>query len=159
MVALIEDGQVVFSAIYDFVNDIMYWAEKGKGAYREDERISVSQRPVRGCCVGIEIKLDKPENEEIRKRVREKALIPSTLTAGYEFTLVATGKIEGRISYDPFGKDFDYVPGTLLVSEAGGVVTNIGSSVYDYRNTNLIAANKAVYDDFTMGDNPIFPIK
>jgi fructose-1,6-bisphosphatase/inositol monophosphatase family enzyme len=80
------------------------------------------------------------------------------VSAGYEFVLVATGKLEGRICVDAFGKDYDFAPGSLLVSEAGGIVANIGSTTYDYRNTNLIAGNKALFDDLTQGTDAIFPI-
>ena len=94
---------------------------------------------------------------EIRNKVREKSAILQMMTAGYEFVLVATGKIEARMCVDPYGKDYDYAPGSLLVSEAGGIVTNIGSSTYDYRNTNLIAGNKNVVETYTKGESAIFP--
>ncbi len=79
-----------------------------------------------------------------------------TISAGYEFVLVATGKIEARICFDPFGKDYDFAPGSLLVSEAGGIVANIGLTTYDYRNTNLIAGNKSVFENYTSGEAAIF---
>lgn len=158
MVALIEDGQVVFSAVYDFINDVMYHAEKGKGAFEDGKRISISTRPVTQSVVALEINLAKAVNVEIRNKVRAKSLLLQTICSGYEFVLVATGKIEARICIDPFGKDYDFAPGSLLISEAGGVVTNIGASTYDYRNTNLIAGNKSIVDDFTKGSLAIFPV-
>jgi myo-inositol-1(or 4)-monophosphatase len=158
MVALVEKGEVVFSAIYDFRNDIMYHAEKGKGAFENGNRIRVSDRPVSQSIVALETNQAKPANIEVRNRVRQKSLLLQTISAGYEFALLATGKIEGRICVDPFGHDYDFAPGSLLVSEAGGVVANIGSTSYDYRNTNLIAGNRNLVDDFTIGSSPIFPI-
>jgi fructose-1,6-bisphosphatase/inositol monophosphatase family enzyme len=53
----------------------------------------------------------------------------------------------------------DYAPGSLLVSEAGGKVANIGSTKYDFKNLDFIAANKALYDEWTKGEDAIFPIK
>lgn len=157
MVALIENGEVVFSAIYDFINDTMYHAEKGRGAFENDKRLVVSDRGVNQSIVALEINLAKPGNTEIRNKVRAKSLLIQTICSGYEFVLVATGKIEARICVDPFGKDYDFAPGSLLVSEAGGAVTNIGSNTYDYKNTNLIAGNKALVEDFTKGAGAIFP--
>ncbi len=158
MVALIEDGQVVFSAIYDFINDVMYHAEKGKGAFQDGQIISISNRPVNQSVVALETNMAKPINAEIRNKVRAKSLLLQTICSGYEFVLVATGKIEARICFYPFGKDYDFAPGSLLVSEAGGIVANIGTTTYDYRNTNLIAGNKDIVDDFTNGPSAIFPI-
>ncbi|MFA5131897.1 MAG: inositol monophosphatase [Candidatus Paceibacterota bacterium] len=158
MVALIEDGQVIFSAIYDFRNDVMYHAEKGKGAFENGKRISISSRPTNQSVVALETNQAKPANVELRNKVREKSLLLQTICSGYEFVLVATGKIEARICYDPFGKDYDFAPGSLLVSEAGGVVVNIGATTYDYRNTNLIAGTPSLVEDFTKGSSAIFPL-
>ncbi len=159
MVALIEDDQVVFSAIYDFVNDIMYHAEKGKGAFQNNERIHVSNRPARQSINRLESDLSKPENLKLFLELMKESLVIDTICSGNEFVMVAKGQIECRICYDPFGNDYDFAPGSLLVSEAGGIVKNIGSNDYDYRNTNLIAANKPLFEYLTQGSNAMFPIK
>lgn len=44
MLCLVENKEVVFSVIYDFVRDDIYWAEKGRGAWRNDKTIDVSNR-------------------------------------------------------------------------------------------------------------------
>jgi len=145
MVALIDKGQVVFGAIYDFVNDDMYHAELDNGSYMNEQKISVNNTPLDKAYLTCEINSKKEENKKLVADIRESANILHTLSAGYEFVLVATGKIEGRIVYDGFGKDYDFAAGSLLVSEAGGVVQNIGSNTYDYTNLNFIAANPKVH--------------
>jgi fructose-1,6-bisphosphatase/inositol monophosphatase family enzyme len=159
MLALIEDGQVVFSVIYDFVNDAMYHAEKGRGAFKNGERIHVSDRPVTHSYIGSETHLEKPENVEIFLRLRNSSVMFKTVSAGYEAVLVAEGKLEGRVCFEPHGKDYDYAPGSLLISEAGGIVANLGKETYDYRNTDFIAANIHLYKHLTEGPDAIFPIK
>jgi myo-inositol-1(or 4)-monophosphatase len=158
MVALIEQGKVTFAAIYDFVNDVMYHAEKGQGAFANDIPIHVSNREINQAYVCYETKLEKPEN--VQKYLScEKLCTPlNHVSAGYEYVLVATGKIEGRIGFDPYGVDYDFAPGSLLVTEAGGVVTNIGSREYDFTNPNNIAANPKVHAELTEGENAPFPI-
>ena len=63
--------------------------------------------------------------------------------------------------WDPldYGKDYDFAPGSLLVSEAGGVVANIGKTTYDYRNLNFIASNRPVFTALTEGAGALFPIQ
>ena len=73
--------------------------------------------------------------------------------------LVATGKIEGRVNFDPWGKDYDYAAGSLLVQEAGGIVANLGKRTYDYRNYDYIAASPTMYKVLTEGPDAIFPIE
>lgn len=82
----------------------------------------------------------------------------STLSAGHELALVASGKLEARVTCDPFGKAWDYAPGALLVSEAGGIVANIGKRTYDYRNCDFIAASPNVYRALAEGPEAVFPI-
>ena len=162
MLALIEDGQVNFSIIYDFISDTVYHARRGMGAYMNDERIHVSERPVSNSYAAYESqieKTDKPENLKKFLKFTEKTKSFRTISAGYEYILVATGKLEGRICFDPYGNDYDYAPGSLLVSEAGGIVTNIGSTKYDFNNLDFIAANKPLYDEWTKGEDAIFPIR
>ncbi len=147
MVALIENGEVAFSAIYNFVTDTLFMAEKGKGAWENDTQIHVSDRPLKGALVKFETIREVTTHDGFKDRIYKQAIPFEIVVSGYEFCLVASGKIDGRVCIDPYGKDFDFAPGALLVSEAGGIVTNIGSDKYDYRNTNLIAANKMVYKE------------
>lgn len=113
MVALIENGQVIFSAIYDFVNDIMYHAERGKGAYKNGEAIRVSDRPFGSSYMFYESNLNKGDNLNTYLKFKKKTMVLNTLNAGYEFSLIASGKIEGRVCLDPFGKDYDFAPGSV----------------------------------------------
>lgn len=149
MLALVEGGQVMFSVIYDFVNDNMYVAEKGKGAMLNGKRIKVSKRPLREAMLCWETKLKNEENWAAHRTLEENAMLFKTISAGYEFAMVASGRLEGRICFDPYGSDYDFAPGALLVEEAGGKVSNLGSDTYDYRNLNFLAANPIVHEELT----------
>lgn len=155
MVALIKDEQVIFSAIYDFVNDVVYHAEFRKGAYKNEKKISVSEQSLEGAYLAFEIKSQKEENKALLAEVRSRASLIHTLSSGFEYVLVATGKIEGRLVYDGFGKDYDFAPGSLLVSEAGGVVKNFKSDNFDYTNLDFIASNPKVYEELVRSENSI----
>ena len=158
MVSLIEHGEVTFSAIYHFVTDEMYYAIKGGGAWKDDVKISVSNRPITQSYVVFESNITKPENMALYQKLREKCATISMVCSGYEHCMVACGQLEGRLTYDGYGQDYDFAPGTLLIREAGGMVSNIGSETYDYKNTNYIAANPQVFIALTSGENAIFPI-
>lgn len=149
MLALIDNGEVVFSVIYDFINDIAYWAEKGEGAYKNDERIYVSSRTLAESYVGVEIRAQEGRNNTLLKNLDRKMGSFSSISAGWEFAMIACGKMDGRIMVDPFGKDYDFAPGSLLVKEAGGIVTNLGVETYDYRDTNCIVANPKVHTELS----------
>ncbi|MES2630362.1 MAG: inositol monophosphatase [Patescibacteria group bacterium] len=156
MVALIEKGEVVMSVIYDFIHDDVYWAIKGQGAYRNDEKLSVSTRTLSQGLISFETRLENPENYSKYIALRSKTGIIATVNCGFEFAMIASGKIDGRIGLEPYGMDWDYAPGSLLVKEAGGVVKNIGSDTYDYKNHNFIITNPIIYDEITSGPSAIF---
>lgn len=159
MLALIDKGEVVFSVIYDFVRDEMYVAEKGMGATRNGIPIKVSERPLREAYVCWEIKQNKIENERLVRELGKKTILFDSINAGFEYAMVASGRLDARICFEPFGKDYDYSPGSLLVREAGGIVSNIGTTSFDYRNLNSISANPLIYKELTQGENALFPIK
>ena len=147
MLVLIDNGEVVFSAIYDFLNDDMYWAEKGNGAYKNDTKIHVSDRSLNEAYVSIETKIFKKENQILFGEIGKKAALFNSINAGWEFAMVASGKLDARLGFDPYGKDYDFSPGSLIVAEAGGIVTNVNKDTYDYRDTSHIACNPVIYEE------------
>ncbi len=158
MVALIEQQQVVFGAVYDFINDVVYYAQKGHGAFADGKSIRVSTRPAKDAYIVFETHLDKPINRETFFRIQALTGVHSSETAGMQFARLAAGRIDAYISVDPYGKDYDFAPGSLLVAEAGGIVANVGRRSYDFRDGNFIAATPAVYRTLTEGRDAIFAI-
>lgn len=159
MLALIDNKQVIFSAIYDFVNDDLYWAQKGEGAFKNQDKLSVSNRTLKKSYLTWETKINKVENREIWDKLLQKTQFTKIMAAGWDFIMIASGKLDGRVTFDPHGQDYDFASGSLLVSEAGGVVANIGSKNYDYTNTSFIASNPIIYKELTGGNDALFPIK
>ncbi len=158
IVALVENGEVVLAVINDFVRDDTYWATRGGGAFCNGKKIFVSQRSLKQSLLSFETRLEDPENYKKYLAVREQAGIIATINSGFEFAMVASGKLDGRIGLNPYGMDWDFAPGSLLVREAGGKATNIGKETYDYKNHDFIIANALVHDELTTGNNAIFPL-
>jgi myo-inositol-1(or 4)-monophosphatase len=158
MVALIENGEVILSVIHDFVRDDTYWAVRGNGAYCNDRKISVSTRTLGRSLISFETHIERPENYEKYLEVRKQAAIIATINCGFEFAMIASGKLDGRIGLEPYGMDWDFAPGSLLVSEAGGVATNIGMTTYDYRNHDYLITNASIHDELTKSPNAIFSV-
>ena len=159
MISLIDRDDVLLSVIHDIANQNTYWAIRGKGAYRNDEKLAVSTRNLKKGLVCFESNLEKSDNLEKFMNFRKRTVPVMGLNSGYEFIMIASGKFEGKVALDPYGKDWDFAPGSLLVQEAGGVACNIGSSGYDYRNPNFIIANPTVYHELTDGAEAVLSQK
>jgi myo-inositol-1(or 4)-monophosphatase len=148
MLCLIENGTVVFSCIYHFVTDDMYFAIRGNGAYKNNTPIYVSDSSLKGAYIGLECNETIEGMTAIRHSIESnKCAIVRTINCGWEFSMVAEGKLDARIQINPWGDIYDFAPGSLLVEEAGGIVKNINSQTYDYRNLNFVATNKQIYSD------------
>jgi len=154
MLALIDKGEVIFSVIYDFVNDDIYHAELGNGAYKNNEKISVSERNLQQSYMFCELKPTEV-GKKIFDYLNTKSITLQTVSCGFQFILVASGKTESFIVYDGYGQDYDFAAGSLLVKEAGGVVRNFKCDSYDYTNLNFIASNQSVYNELINSEDGI----
>jgi len=159
MIALVEKGQVVLSVIHNIADDETYWAVRGKGAFCEDRRLSVSERPLSDSILAFETRMDDPKNYATYLALSERANSINFLTSGIEFCMIASGKLDGKVALKPYGKDWDFAPGSLLVTEAGGLAANIGSREYNYTNHDFLIANRIVFQELTEGDSAVFPIE
>jgi myo-inositol-1(or 4)-monophosphatase len=140
MVALVEDGVPVVAVINDFVNERLFCATSDGGAFCNGEVMRVSDRPFSGAYVACEL-----TDGDLRHQLSEMCVLLSVANYGWCFTSTAMGSADGFVSLDPPGGPWDFAPGALLVQEAGGLVTNVGSDTYDVADCNVIAASRSVH--------------
>lgn len=141
MVALIENHEPIVSLIYNYETGELFHAIKGHGAYRNGAVLKVSERPPQEAIVVTEINLKQNHNVVLQQLLTIKYRLLCVFSPGYEFSMIAAGKAEARMCIDPFGKDYDFAPGSLLVREAGGVAKNLHGEDYRTIDTDLIVAS------------------
>lgn len=132
MVALLRDGQVVASWIYDPLNDRLAVAELGSGAWINGKRLNAerSRREI-GELDGIVSGAFVPAGGEglldtIRSAVH--SVQPTARCAGHEYPLVAAGARHFALYWRTLA--WDHAPGALLLTEAGGTVTYLDGTPY-----------------------------
>lgn len=139
MVALVEGGVTRMGWIYDVVNDSMAFAEKGKGAYIDGNKLEIDpQAPTQNAIgyAGYRI-LDKVTNITIN----------TLRCAGHEYLRLARG--EAVFAIYSFMKPWDHLAGSLLVEEAGGMVRKWDGTPYqpgDTRGGIIAAATSQIWD-------------
>jgi myo-inositol-1(or 4)-monophosphatase len=113
-VALVEDGAPILSGIYCPVDDVLFHAVKGGGAYRNGVRLSSSESngPV------IVPRLAKSPVESLGLATQLSSNWPMLL----RFALIAEGHNLAAVSIGN-KQDWDLAAGVLLVTESGGQVT------------------------------------
>ncbi|MEM8635751.1 MAG: 3'(2'),5'-bisphosphate nucleotidase CysQ [Pseudomonadota bacterium] len=148
-IALVERGQAIASAIYAPVFDELYLAQAGKGAFLNDEPISVSdQSKERGMRLITNRSLvEHPGWPEPWPKLTVSDPKPNATL--YRMALVASGRWDATLAL--FRKsDWDLAAGTLLVEEAGGLATTHLGAAFRFNQEvpeqmSMVAAGKALH--------------
>ena len=145
-VALLEDGEVKMGIVYNPYLDEMFWTEKGKGAYCNDRRIHVSNQPLSN---GLVLFGTSPYNKELHKKSFEMAYdffsqaldMRRSGSAALDLCSIASGRAE--LYFELILSPWDYAAGSLLVQEAGGIVTTVeGEQLSFDKPCSVLARNK-----------------
>ena len=150
MLALIDNNEPVMSVVYNFMLDEFYVAVKGHGTTCNSHVVRVSDRSLDRAYVSLygSIGSDMPGvSDRLRAKVRG---MTKSHASGCDYAWVSRGALDGVMLWNGSvnrAKLWDHAAGPLLIAEAGGRVANIGSDSYDFRNTNLIAANPVIFDE------------
>jgi myo-inositol-1(or 4)-monophosphatase len=125
-IGLVVDGESVLGVIYESVDDAVYAAVRGGGAWRDGERLSrPPQRPLEGALIGSNFTAESDASAAaprvFPKLARRAAGVRSSGAACHDWCLLASGRSD---LFWQFGlKSWDVAAGAVLVREAGGVVT------------------------------------
>jgi myo-inositol-1(or 4)-monophosphatase len=145
------DGEVLVGVNYDPWRHEMFSAERGKGAFLNDEPIHVSQKStIEESIVGMDLSYN---NEGA---VNGLAVIVS-IWPGMQ-TARIMGSAALGISYAAAGRTdlyfnhqlepWDQVAGILLVEEAGGIITDRTGKRAGLYSDGLIASNATLHAEF-----------
>jgi len=148
--AMISKGETVFGAIYDPYLDEMFTAEKGMGARLNGKPIHVSERPIETAIVAFgtspyykDTLADK--TFDFTKEIFLTASdIRRTGAAALDLAYLAAGRND--IFFEFVLSPWDFAAGALLVTEAGGIVTDIkGNKTELSAPSSIFAANSKIH--------------
>ncbi len=123
-----ELGDVFAGMVADLVHNETYMAMKGKGAYRNGERIHTSKTPsIDEAIVGLDLNAYKAKlNMKIAADLIENIKHTRHFGANaLEICQVAAGLTDAFIDLRNKIRTTDVAAGFLIVKEAGGIVTDI----------------------------------
>lgn len=123
-VALIEDGQPILGVVYNPFREEMFWAQRGRGAFLNETRLEIVDRPLSKGVANFGM---TPYNPELRDGAfaLAKAVTPYTMDLR-EFGSAALGICYAAanrvvVYYSPRLCVWDYAAAAFIVSEAGGL--------------------------------------
>ncbi|XP_031734023.1 inositol monophosphatase 1-like isoform X2 [Anarrhichthys ocellatus] len=139
--------QMEFGVIYSCLEDKMYTARRGKGAFCNGEPLQVSDREdIKQSIIATEFgsSRDPEAVEKIFSSLRSVLCIPvhgvrGAGTAAINMCHVASGCVEAY--YEIGIHVWDVAAGSLVVSEAGGVLMDVEGGAVDLMSRRIVAAN------------------
>lgn len=149
---LYEKGEIVMGIIYDPFREEMFYAEKGKGSFRNEKPIHVAPaETLEDTIVAIGTapyqKELAHENFQTFERIFVKCQdIRRTGSAAMDLAYAACGRIGGF--FEARLQPWDFAAGMLLVAEAGGKVTRFdGSPVNPLEPGQILASNGKLHEE------------
>lgn len=151
-IALEHKGQIVAGVIFDAAKDEMFVAEKGAGAWMNDQRLRVSSRhqmieSIFATGLPFGGRSDLPETLKEMGR-----LLPSTAgvrrwgAAALDMAYVAAGRYEGF--WERRLNAWDVAAGVVIVREAGGLIEPLTPGGDIVEDGEVICANEAIFTQF-----------
>ncbi|XP_041669585.1 inositol monophosphatase 1-like [Cheilinus undulatus] len=146
-IAFAVNKELEFGVIYSCLEDKMYKARRGQGAYCDDEKITVSDvAEIKKSIIISEHGTDRsPEKvKKIFSTMQRILCIPvhglrGSGTAATNMCLVACGAVEAFFEIGIHC--WDIAAGAVIVKEAGGVLLDVDGGPFDLMSRRMVSAN------------------
>ncbi|MDC2998179.1 inositol monophosphatase [Candidatus Pelagibacter sp.] len=132
-IALENQTEIISGLIYDPIKNEMFYAEKNKGAYLNNQRLRVSKRNLIDEC------LFSSNHEGVKF---SNLNMRYSGCAALDLAYVASGRLDGFFSNKI--NIWDVASGALMVEEAGGIVNDLNK--FDQNSIDIKASSSAIND-------------
>ena len=150
-VGLEHKGKMLMGAVYNPILKEFFFAERGKGAILNGNKISVSHKTdvLRSCLVtGFPYTyLDQPNGplQVFERLIRQGIPVRRLGSAAIDMCWVAAGRFDGF--YEHQLNAWDSAAGFIIIEEAGGKVTDLKGDTYSPYQPGIIATNGLIHDE------------
>ena len=142
-------GEIIYGLVYNPMSGEMFYAEKGKGAFLNEEKISVSKETVlkKSLLVTGFPYVTSRTNQPIESFSRFLNMdipIRRLGSAALDLCWTALGRFDGFWEYNL--NPWDVSAGYLIMTEAGGRVTDFSGEKYSIYGKEILATNGLIHD-------------
>jgi myo-inositol-1(or 4)-monophosphatase len=148
-IALAVKGKIEQAVVYDPTRNDLYTATKGRGAFVNDRRLRVSKRTdLRQCLLATGFPFREGDNFKQHLAILGD-IMPRTAglrrpgAAALDLAFVAAGLTDGF--FETGLQPWDVAAGSLLVTEAGGLVGNFTGESNFLEQKECLAASPRIY--------------
>lgn len=150
-IGLEKDGEMILGVVYIPILDELFISQKGEGAFLNGKRITVSQTDeLKRSFIATGFPYDVQAHPDdylryFRQFLRQTLAIRRPGSAAIDLCYVAAGRFDGfwELKLAPW----DMAAGILLITEAGGRVTDSRGGPFDiYSRGLLVVSNGRIHD-------------
>jgi myo-inositol-1(or 4)-monophosphatase len=148
-IALSFRGKIEQAVVYDPSRNDLFLASKGRGAFLNDRRLRVSKRTrMADALVGTGFPFRKGDNFKRYLKMFEEVMqhcagVRRPGAAALDLCYVAAGWYDGF--FETGLQPWDVAAGSLIVTEAGGLVGNFTGEADYLHQRELVAGNPRIY--------------
>ena len=148
-IALQHNGVLTQAVVYDPTRNDLFTATRGRGAFLNDRRIRVSKRAeLADSLIGTGFPYTKFTHMDaymgiLRDMMQKTAGLRRPGSAALDLAYTAAGRYDGF--YETGLKPWDIAAGCLLITEAGGLVSDLEGNDSYLKSGHLCAGNPKVF--------------
>ena len=150
-IALEREGSVVAGLVYNPASEEMFIAEKGNGAFLNEQRIRVAGRKRLADSV-VACGLPHIGRGDLALAAKETGAMQAQVAglrrfgaAALDLAWIAAGRLDGYWERDI--KPWDMAAGSILVREAGGFVSDCDGGTDMFTKGHIVAGNDAIHKE------------
>ena len=149
-IALLEGKEILIGVVYEICADECFYAWKGGGAYADGKPLHVSSQKIQDALLCLQL----PYNSDAYKPTIQRLIdafyghvgsIRMCGSAAMALCYVAAGRLDGYA--EQYIGQWDFMAGSLIVMEAGGIVTDYSGSSDFTQGNSVIATNGIIQQD------------
>jgi myo-inositol-1(or 4)-monophosphatase len=148
-IALSFRGKIEQAVVYDPSRNDLFYASKGRGAFLNDRRLRVSRRTRMGdAMIGTGFPFRKGDNFKRYLKMFEEVMqhcagVRRPGAAALDLCYVAAGWYDGF--FETGLSPWDVAAGSLMITEAGGLVGNFTGEADFLHQREVVAGNPKIY--------------
>jgi myo-inositol-1(or 4)-monophosphatase len=150
-IALERAGELIVGVIYDPFRDEMFWAEKGHGAFLNNQKIGVTtETKLENCLLATGFPFKSRETLDTYLKAfanvfRQVSDMRRAGAAALDLAYVACGRLDGF--WESILRPWDMAAGAIIVLEAGGLITDFSGTNQYMTTQTVVATNNYIHHE------------
>ncbi len=144
------DGEMKYGVVLNPIFNELFYAEKNKGSFLNERKIHISDNlEIKNCLIGTGFPYDRWQKGDyyIKQYLAFMKCCQGVRRAGaaaIDLCYVACGRLDGF--FERKLKPWDMAAGSLIITEAGGKITEFDGKHWHYSNDTFLASNGKIHE-------------